>query len=193
MHSIIDKNNKCIGQYIFMKDDCYTTRIFARFYNMCINSKEEVPITEEDIKTAIKMKKYKLDNSIHIYDLNTDSILLKQLGVDSVMVYLYEKNRLYLATEEELNNFVISHGYTTKTSITYILGFPDTYKFIDVRPVCADNINNAIQCYKDRYKTDKTPILIGIKDNETLYINLNGQVFAIDVNEDLVTKPKIRV
>lgn len=192
MHSIIDKNNKCIGQYIFMKDDCYTTKIFARFYNMCIN-KEDTPITEEDVKYAIKMKKYNLDNSIHIYDLNTDSILLKQLGVGSVMIYLAEKNRLYLATEDELNNFVISHNYTTKTSITYILGFPDTYKFRDVKPVCADNISNAIQLYKEKYDSIDTPILIGIKDNDTLYINLNGKVFAIDINEDLVMKPKFRV
>lgn len=190
MHTIMNNENKCVGQYIFMKDDCFTTRIFARYYNMCMTEKNEKPITENDVKNAIKMKKYHLPNDIHIYDLSTDSILFKEIDTDCVMVYLNEKNRIYLATKDELNNFIIEHNYTTKNAVTYILGFPDTYKFKDVRPITSDSIHNAIQFYKEKYKVTENPIFIGIKEHDTLYINLNGNILPVEIDEDLIMKHK---
>lgn len=188
MHSIINSQEKCIGQYLIIEDDTYTTRLFARFYNMCITSKDEAPITEEDVINAIKMKKYNLQNNIHIYDLKTDNICLKQLKIGLAMVYLNEKNRLYLATEEELEYFLCDNNYKTIESTTYVLGIPDIYKFKNVRPISSNNINNAINVYKKRYNIKEDPVLIGIKMHESLYINLNDHILVAEVDENDITK-----
>ena len=99
-----------------------------------------------------------------------------------------EKNRLYLATEEELEYFLGTNNYKTIESTTYVLGIPDVYKFKNVRPISSNNINNAINIYKKRYNIKEDPILIGIKMHESLYINLNDHILVAEVDENDITK-----
>lgn len=182
MHSIIDKNNKCVGQYIFIKDDKYSTRIFTRYYNMCIN--QISPITKDVVRDLVKMEKYKLENTIHIYDLNTDEIVLKHLVVGDVMIYLNKNNKLYLASEDELNKFLESNEYSSRLSIIYIIGIPNSGKFENVRPVSSNTVENAKQIYRGRYEPDKDPVVIGVKNAGHLFISLNDHILESEIDEE---------
>lgn len=186
MYSIVDNKGKCVGQYIFIKDDKYSTRLFTRFYNMCINKEDH--ITEDVVQDLIRMNKYDLENSIHIYDLQTDIITLKQLEVGSVMIYMNEKNRLYLASEDELDKLLEDNNYTTIKSIAYVLGIPDVHGFKLVRPISSNNLENAKRVYKKRYNIEQDPIFIGIKEFGHLYISLNNHLLVAEIDEEVITK-----
>lgn len=190
MHSIIDKDNKDIGGYIVISDDNYSSRIFTRFYNMCINEHKD-PISIDTIRDMIKMCKYDLEeNIIPIYDLISNDIELKNLKPGSVMIYINKTNKLYLATIDELDRYLKDNNYTSILSVNYVIGIPTSDgKFINVRPVTSNNATNAILDYKYRYNPDKEPVIVGVKEYNSLYISLNDHVLITDdIDENTITK-----
>ena len=84
MHSIINSQEKCIGQYLIIEDDTYTTRLFARFYNMCITSKDEAPITEEDV---INTRKYREKDNLRNCDIYKLFPKVSHTTIDRVLNY----------------------------------------------------------------------------------------------------------
>ena len=188
MHSIIDKYDNHIGIYIAIKDDEYSSRIFTRFYNMCIYNRLD-NINEQTVRDLIKMDKYDLDNSIPVYDLKNNNIVLSRLKAGLYMIFMYKENKLYLSTEEELKQFLSKNNYTSSQTINYVIGIPTSDgKFIKVRPIASNNVKNAKEVYKNRYNIMEDPIIIGIKELSTFHINLNDHDLSAKIDEDDIIK-----
>lgn len=184
----IKNNEKCIGQYIYIRDNNYCVKVFTKFYNEFIkNIKNEVSISEHTGRDLIKMSKYKLENTIRVYDLYTDEIILKHLEIGSIAIYLHDKDRFYIVSQKELEDFLKENNYTSELSMTYIIGTQDQYKFRNVVPILASSVVDALQIYKEKFN-EENPICIGVKEYGILYINLNNHILSIDIDEKTIMK-----
>lgn len=189
MYSIKNKEKKCIGQYIYIRNTKYSIKVLTRFYNLFINHiKNGFPISEHTIGDLIKMSRYNLQSTIRAYDLSSNSIDLKHLKIGNVAIYLHEGDKLYIVSENELKDFLQTNNYTSELSMTYIIGIQDEYKFKNVIPILASSVNDAKEIYKNKLNSNETPICIGIKEYGILYINLNGHLLEADIDEEMIIK-----
>lgn len=192
MYSIKNNEEKCIGQYIYIRNNKYSIKVLTKFYNLFINHiKDAFPISEHTIRDLIKMNKYNLENTIRVYDLSTNTITLKELKIGHVAIYLHNEDKMYIVSEDELHDFLETNNYTSELSMTYIIGIQDEYKFKKVRPILASNVNNAKEIYKEKFNINEEPVCIGVKEYGILYINLNGYLVEADIDEEAICKYEV--
>lgn len=186
MHIILDNNGNYVGEYLRIKDDKYTVKMFTKYYNMFINDSDFF-ITAEEVKNLLRMSKYNItDNNIYINDINSGQLIFKSLSIGLNMVWIAKTKKLYLLNEKELKEFIDNNIYKSETSISYVFGLPDIYKFKNVGVIVSNNITNAKEIYKEMYSIEEDPIFIGFKEDDYLYISLDSKSIAALLDDDIL-------
>lgn len=183
MHIILDNNGKYIGEYLRIKNDKYTVKMFTKYYNMFIEDPNFF-ITPKDVKNLLRMSRYNItDNNIYINDIESGQLIFRSLDIGLNMVWIDKSKKLYLLTEKELHDFINNNTYKSETSINYVFGIADTYKFKNVEVIASNDISNAKNIYKNMYSTEEDPVFIGFQEDNYLYITLDTKSISAVLDE----------
>lgn len=188
MNSLLNESNEYIGQYIHIKNNEYTVRIFTRLYNLSIGDKNYF-IDTKVVKELLDMSKYKVhDANIYVNDPQNDQTILKPLTLGSYAVYIVPTKKLYLLSKQEFKKFIKNNKYKKEVTINFVLGIEDTenqqFKMLNI--IQANSLKNAKYVYKKRYNTDKDPVFIGIEEDKYLYIPTDKQVLISKMEQDIL-------
>lgn len=188
MNSLLDNNNKYIGQYIKIDYSEHSIRVFTKLYNLSISDKK-YHISIDTVRDLVNMNKYlKNDNSIYINDLKTGTTIFRPLKIGYVAFFSNITRKLYLVKEEEFDNFIDDNNYHKEITINFILGIEsisDGY-FKQVKVILANNLENAKNIYKNIYNIKEEPKFIGIEEDNYVYIPTDKQLISAKLDEDIL-------
>lgn len=189
MHSLVDKDDKYIGQFLKIQNNNYSARVFTKFYNLTISDKA-YNIDVSTVKDLINMSKYHLchDNTVYVNDIKTNNTILRPLNIGYYAVFLSIYKKLYLLTEEEFKSFMKNNNYHEEVTINFILGIENIEEehLSNVKVVLANTLTNAKEIYKSRYNIDETPKFIGIEEDNYIYIPTDKQVISAKLEHDIL-------
>lgn len=177
MHSIMSKDNKYVGQYLHIRDNEFSFRMFTKFYNLATNDNNFV-IDIETAKDLIHTGKYYEPNKIYVNKPDSDESILKNINIDDYMVFIQYSNKIYIFNKEEFEKFMDNNEFHKDKSISFVLGMDNGIEFENMKIIVGNTLETAKQIYMNRYKCGE-PVCIGIMNNDHLELYTDKYKFSI--------------
>ena len=87
MNSIMSKDNKYVGQYLYIRDDEFSFRMFSKFYNLAAHNNEFM-INKNIVKDLIHTGHFIEPNKIYVHTPGSEEAVLKSIKVHDYMVFI---------------------------------------------------------------------------------------------------------
>ena len=177
MHSIMSKDNKYVGQYLHIRDNEFSFRMFAKFYNLATNDNNFI-IDTETARALIHTGKYYEPNKIYVNKPDSDESVLKNVNIDDYMVFIQYTNKIYIFNKKEFEQFMEKNEFHKDISTSFVLGIDNNIEFDNMKIIVGNTLETAKQIYMNRYKCGE-PVCIGIMNNDHLELYTDKYKFSI--------------
>lgn len=181
MNSLINRNGEYVGQYLRIKDNEFSIKMFTKFYNLATHDNNFL-INPSTTKDLIHIGKYFIKgNTIYANDLDNEYPVLKSLKIGDYMVFIQDSSKIYILNENEFKTFLYANNYESVNSIIYVLGIDNGVEFDNMRIIAANNLETAKNIYMKRYDLTDEPVCIGIIEKDHLNIISDKYRFEVPV------------
>lgn len=174
MNSLIDKNGKYIGQFLYIRDTDFCIRMFTKFYNLATKD-SKLSINLNIARDLIYINKM---NKIYVNNPYTENNSLKSINIGDYMVFIQDTHKIYLLSKDELKDFMDKNEYKRDKSTIFVLGIDNGIGFKNMHIIIANNLETAKNIYMNRFK-ESEPICIGIINGENLSIISDKYKFSV--------------
>lgn len=177
MNSIISTDDKYVGQYLHIKDNEFSFRMFTKFYNLATHDNNFM-IDTDTVKDLIYTGKYYEPNKIYVNRPDSEESVLKSLNINDYMVFIQSTNKIYIFNKKEFDRFMNDNEFHSYKSTSFVLGIDNGIEFENLRIIVGNTLETAKEIYMNRYKCIE-PVCIGIMNNDHLEIYSDKYKFSI--------------